>query len=1035
MSAGGICPECAAELPLDSAAGLCLRCLGRLAFQADPAPGGGGAGLRVGDYELVEEIARGGMGVVYRARQVSLNRTVALKVLLHGPFTSPDFVRRFRHEAQAVAALRHPNIVAIYEVGESAGTHFLSLEFVEGRNLADLTRTGPVPGLGAARYMKTVAEAIEHAHQRGVLHRDLKPSNILLDIFDQPRVTDFGLAKVAGIEEGVTVAGQILGSPAYMPPELALGDGAPARPTSDVYSLGAVLYELMTGRPPFQGETASSVLMQVRETEPISPRRLNPGAPLDLQTIALKCLKKDPARRYPTAASLAEDLGRFLDGKPILARPVGSLERFWLRCRRRPLISAMTAGLILSVILGLTGTTWEWRKAEFHVKGEASARRLAVSEAAETRLSLYAADVAVASQAVNIGNFGLARRTLQDLRPKRGETDLRGFEWRYLWGLCHGDQLATLTGHEHTVTATAFSPDGNWLATAGMDGKVKIWSTARRELLMTLNVSTNAVWSVDFTPEGRSLVTGYESRVDLWDLATWQRQRSFTGELAAVAKTGFLLATADSSPFPWGRAGKVALWDLRTGKLIREVGQPGRAIALSPDGLLLAVAGADSGLAVWSTTDGALVHQWPGKRPVWSLAFSPDGKTLASSTWASDVCLWSMAGDAPPRTLANPPFHVWAVLFSPDGASLITTSSDQTIRTWDADTLEPSAVLHGHNNEVWCAAFSPDGKLLATGSKDRTAMLWPAAAARPEGELPHHGNNRPIFSRDGKWLVTAGPHFGDYSLWSTTDRTLLAQSHGEGTLVIGFSADSQLLASYNFTEGSLKYSDPRTAATVSTVKLAGPRSDTQTQSRLGLGLSPDAALVFVSDVHGALRIWNATNGVLVATLEGPAPPLRDIVLGPGGRQLAVCDEREEAAWLFDCTTGRKRALKGHKDFVSGLDFSPDGATLATGSVDGTIRLWDTATAQCSGSLPGHLCETTAVAFSPDGRTLASLAQNESLKFWHLPTMREVVSQPLPHGYLFLGFSPDGSSLAVETAEDRLRLLTAPAEDAAVPAGR
>ncbi|HXP62687.1 MAG TPA: serine/threonine-protein kinase, partial [Dongiaceae bacterium] len=389
-----------------------MRCLGRLGFLSEAAQPEDGVLLRLGDYELLEEIARGGMGVVYRARQLSLDRIVALKVVLHGPFSSPDFVRRFRREAQVVAALRHPNIVAIYEVGEHHGSHFLSLEFVEGRSFAELVRPGPLPARRAANYLKLIALAMEHAHQRGVLHRDLKPSNILLDVFDQPRVTDFGLAKLVKYDSQLTVAGQVLGSPNYMAPEQAAGECPDSAPQADVYSLGAILYELLTGRPPFQGETIQSVLAQVQDAQPVLPRRLNPGVPVDLQTICLKCLQKEPARRYASAQALADDLACFLESRPILARPASSLERAWLWCRRRPLVAAMSAGLVAAVILGMAGIAWQWRQAEFHAQGEFRQRLIAELDGARMRLNLYAADVAVASQAIRNGNLGVARRTL-----------------------------------------------------------------------------------------------------------------------------------------------------------------------------------------------------------------------------------------------------------------------------------------------------------------------------------------------------------------------------------------------------------------------------------------------------------------------------------------------------------------------------------------------------------------------------------------------------------------------------------------------
>ena len=1025
MSAGKTCPTCQAAIPPEAVDGLCLRCLGRLGFRVESGDAQDGVLMRFGDYELLEELARGGMGVVYRARHLSLNRIVALKVLLHGPFSAPGFVRRFRNEAEAIAALRHPNIVAIYEVGEHQGDHFLSLEFIEGRSFAELARERPLPAQRAAKYLKTIAEAVEHAHQRGVLHRDLKPSNILLDVFDQPRVTDFGLAKLINRDLELTLTGQVLGSPNYMPPEQAEGKFSDGLPQSDVYSLGAVLYELLTGRPPFQGETLQSILSQVQNADPVAPRHLNPGTPLDLQTICQKCLQKDPARRYASAQKLADDLGRFLEGKPIAARPVSLVERVGLWCHRRPLLAAISAALAASLMLGVAGVVWEWRQAEFHAQGEAKQRAIAERKAAETRLSLYAADVAVASQAMESGNFGLARRTLEGLRPREGETDLRGFEWRYLWNLCHGDQLAILTGHQRTVTCAGFSPDGNRLATGSMDGTVRIWNVAKREPITTLTVSSNNVWSVAFTPDGKSLMTGYEARVDFWDIDSWQVRTNYPGELAVLSRTGTVMATAESSPFFWGPAGAITLWNWRTGQLLRRLDQPGRSLALSADGSLLAVAGTDSGITVWNTANGKLAKSWPTKQSVWSLSFTPDGRRLLSAGWSSEVSVWDLEAESAPRTLPGHPLHVWSVVVSEDGTTIATTSSDQTVRLWDAATLEPKSVLHGHENEVWCAAFSPDGKFLATGGKDQNAMLWPATTASPADEFPHNMRVRPVFSADGTRLLTAGAEVGDYTLWNADDHTLIAQRHADRGKIAGFSRDGTCVVTVDSSGSHLNFWLRDGAVPHKVVELKGA---TPGQGEVAfLGMSPEHACFFEIDATGVIQVWNTDTGVLMRGMQGPAPPIRNAVLSPMGKRMAVCVEREEVAHVYDCDTGAKITLAGHRDFVSGLAFSPNGSRLATGSMDGTIRLWDPVTGETIASLPGHLQETTDVAFSPDGRTLASLGRNESFKLWHLPTLREVVSQEVPRAGMGLWFSPDGRKLAVETDTDKLRLLAAPTE--------
>ena len=297
-----------------------------------------------------------------------------------------------------------------------------------------------------------------------------------------------------------------------------------------------------------------------------------------LETICLKCLQKEPARRYPSAQALADDLGRFLANEPIHARPVPAIERVWLWCQRRPLLAGFSAALVLTAAAGLTGILWQWRRAELHAQGELKQRLAAEASAATTRLNLYASDVGLASRAIQRGDFGLARRTLEALRPKAGESDLRGFEWRYLWNLCRGDQLATLSGHEWIVTCVAFSPDGNRLATGSMDGTARIWDVTKLENIATLKPTTGAVWSVAFSPDGNTLMTASTEDVRFWDVASQRTITNFPGNLATLSKDGMLLATAESSPFYFESAGPITLRNWRTGQLVRRFDEPGRTL-------------------------------------------------------------------------------------------------------------------------------------------------------------------------------------------------------------------------------------------------------------------------------------------------------------------------------------------------------------------------------------------------------------------------------------------------------------------------
>jgi len=348
-----------------------------------PMPTGPAPGTTVryfGDYELLEEIARGGMGVVYKARQKSLNRIVALKMILAGQLASPDEVRRFHTEAEAAANLDHPGIVPIYEVGAFEGQHYFSMGYVEGESVAARISGGPLPPRHAADLVKAVADAVHYAHQRGVIHRDLKPANILLDSAGRPRVTDFGLAKQVAAGSHVTTTGQVLGTPSYMPPEQAAGKVSQIVPASDVYALGAVLYVLLTGRPPFYAANPLDTLLQVLGQEAVSPRQLNPDVPRDLETIVLKCLEKSPQRRYTTAQELAQELGRYLAGEPIQARPLSGAERAWRWCRRNPARAVAAGVALLALVVVLAGGVWFHRRLEGQLRQtEAAERQLQIS--------------------------------------------------------------------------------------------------------------------------------------------------------------------------------------------------------------------------------------------------------------------------------------------------------------------------------------------------------------------------------------------------------------------------------------------------------------------------------------------------------------------------------------------------------------------------------------------------------------------------------------------------------------------------------
>ena len=365
------CSSCGNALSPSTLDGLCPKCVGKIIF-AEPLSEEIAAATNAaipasknfGQYELLEEIARGGMGVVFKARHRPLNRTVAVNMMLAGQLAGVLGAQRFKAEAEAVARLQHPNIVAIHEIGEHEGFQFFSMDYVEGVNLAELVRREKPPVKTSAANLKSVAEAIHYAHQQGIIHRDLKPSNILIDAAGQPRVTDFGLAKrLTGLTDSnsqLTITGQVLGTPAFIPLEQASGKHGDVGPRSDIYSLGAVLYFMLTGQPPFSGKSLEEILFQAVHRAPVSPRAIHTAIPCDLETICLKCLEKEPARRYASAQELADDLGRFLRDVPIQARPVAKVEKFWRLCKRHPTTSSLTASLAVTLLVLLVLLTDNW---------------------------------------------------------------------------------------------------------------------------------------------------------------------------------------------------------------------------------------------------------------------------------------------------------------------------------------------------------------------------------------------------------------------------------------------------------------------------------------------------------------------------------------------------------------------------------------------------------------------------------------------------------------------------------------------------
>jgi Tol biopolymer transport system component/tRNA A-37 threonylcarbamoyl transferase component Bud32 len=705
-----------------------------------------------GDYELQHVLGEGGMGIVYKARQRSLNRPVALKMIKSARFPSADEIRRFQNESEAFAQLDHPNIVPIFEVGQFEDQHYFSMKLIAGESLDKRPRNYLANPRAAADLVAIVATAVHHAHQRGILHRDLKPANILIDAEGRPHVTDFGLAKRVEGDSELTRSGAILGTPAYMAPEQASGKRGAVTTATDVYGLGAVLYVLLTGKGPFGGDSVIDTLEQVRERQPEPPRKLNPRVPRDLEIICVKCLEKDTRRRYPSADALAEDLKRWLDGAPIAARPVGNAARFWMTCRRRPVIAGLTAAVLVAVIVGLVGTSVgllvavraqaEEKKqgdlAKQHLKDALEAKAAAVlarrdaelesrrakaqTELAEQRL--YDVSMNLVQRYWEDRHSDLARLGLVELMPaNQGGIDRRGFEWFY-WQR-KVSSLTTLKGHTNFIHSLVFSPDGKRLASASGDFSVKVWDIATGQEIRTLNGHTRAVLSVAFSPNGQRLASASLDRtVKVWDPTTGQESLTLKGHSSAVL-----------------------------------------SVAFSPDGQRLASASSDRTVKVWDPATGQESLTFKGhSSTVLSVAFSSDGKRLASFSSDGRLAIWDTASAQETATIQVHAKGAFRVMFSRDGKRIATATRDGTFELRDAGTGQVIRILKVGDGGVTSMALSPVGERIASGSWTGMLTVWDVATGHETLNLTAHTDpvmgfertvNSVAFSPDGQRIASA----------------------------------------------------------------------------------------------------------------------------------------------------------------------------------------------------------------------------------------------------------------------------------------
>jgi WD40 repeat protein len=1020
---------------------------------------------QLGRFQIVRELGRGGFGVVYLATDPVLHRQVALKVPQPEALFTPALRQRFLREARAAAGLSHPNIVPVFDSGEVGALCYLVSAYCPGGNLAAYLRSReqPLSVRDSAALVAALADAVQHAHARGILHRDIKPGNVLLecapeavpgsgDLGDVLRLADFGLAKFldeenAALDHGAgpdrpassaqTCAGAVLGTPEYMAPEQAAGSPYRVGPATDVHGLGVLLYELLTGRPPFQEKDREAVLRRLASEAPSGLRALRRGLSRDLEAVCLRCLAKDPSRRYATARELAEDLRRFLAGEPVRARPAGIAERAWKGIRRRPAVATL-AGVATAALLCLIA--WAaWYAVRLREHNAVLQSALSRAETGERRLreENYSIQMKLAGTMVGNDPSGLLGELLNGLRPVPEHEDLRCFAWYYLWNIAQRD--LRLRGHTSEVAAVAISPDGTLCASGGFDGALRLWDLRTGASLAGWKGHVE-VGFVAFTRDGRNLVTaGTESggEVIVWDVAT----RAEAARLKTQARGGryrvAIAANNDLVTFAELASRQVGVWNWRTGTITQLFHDPGLevstmqlsadagtlaiartqpsslvcwdlltgkprtsvpvhdkmilSLAFSPDASRLVSASLDGSLKLWDPVRGQLLAQRECGNRLRKVAFSPDGQVMAVAAepfvrppHADTVTLWNMPACVRRPEVLKPEFAVSDLAFTPDGKTIAAACADRHVHLWRPFAEEPvsSLAIRG-KKEAWSVAFAPDSKTLAVGYDDElgydreSLKLWDVRTGTERANLVGHQAmvSEVVFAGEG--LASAG-YDNVVKLWDTQTRKLRAtlRGHAAPLRCLAASGDGRLLAS-------------------------------------GGG--------------NVVKLWDVTTARERYTFEGGTRLFHRVAFAPDSQSVAAADEGG-ALRFWDTRTGQGKGVLQDWTRIMALAYAPNGLTVATGNGDGAVRVWDLASGRTVRDLLGHRGAVRAIAYSPDGKTLATGGDDRTVRLWQVATGGELlVFKDLPHKVNSVAFSPDGRHLAAAIHDGSVRVWHAAPE--------